>query len=91
MTYERWSDKELTALATLMQDTNDQVREINGSVKRHDEEIFGRKNSPGLKKEVSEIHDFMVSTKASVRTLIVLVSAIGIVNIIAIINLTRSI
>lgn len=91
MTYERWSDKELASLSKLAKDTNEQVRKINSQVRRHNEEIFGRENSPGLKKEVSEIHDFMVSSKASVRTLIVLVSAIGIVNIIAIINLTRSI
>ena len=70
----------------MVRETNTQVKEINGHVRRHQEEIFGKDNQPGLKLEVDEIHDFMIGTKSSVKTIITLTSiigAIGMTNLIA--------
>lgn len=85
MEHELWMNSQLKGLYDLVQETNTQVKEINGHVRRHQEEIFGIDNQPGLRLEVDEIHDFMIGTKSSVKTIITLVSAIGIANLIALI------
>lgn len=85
MEHELWMNSQLKGLYDLVQETNTQVKEINGHVRRHQEEIFGVNNQPGLRLEVDEIHDFMIGTKSSVKTIITLVSAIGIANLIALI------
>ena len=60
---------------------------INGTVKRHDEEIFGDddKGTTGLRLEMDEIHDLIISVRAAFWTLLVIVGALGLGNIAAII------
>ena len=82
----RQSDRELEELFTLMKQTRDQITIMNGTVKRHNEEIFGVANGKcGLVREVDDIHDFVVTTKSSVKTIVTIVSAIGIANLVALI------
>jgi len=81
----RQSDRDWEEMFTLVKQTRDQVAEMNGSVRRHNEEIFGGNNQPGLRHEVDDCHDFMVSTKSGVKAIVTLLSLIGVVNIIALI------
>lgn len=85
MEHELWMNSQLEGLYELVRETNTQVKEINGYVRRHQEEIFGVDNQPGLRLEVDEIHDYMIGTKSAVKTIITLMSAIGIANLIALI------
>ena len=88
----RQADRELEELFTLMKQTRDQITEMNGTVRRHNEEIFGLPNGKcGLVREVDEIHDFVVTTKSSVKTIVTIVSIIGIANIIALVMLMANI
>lgn len=83
--------EDLDKLYTLMLDTNNRVKEMNGAIDRHNEEIFGSSNSPGLRREMDEIHDFMIGTKSAAKTLIALISVIGIANLIALLVMITSI
>jgi hypothetical protein len=85
----RQSDRELEKLFTLMKQTRDQITEMNGTVRRHNEEIFGLPEAGkcGLVREVDDIHDFVVTTKSSVKTIVTIVSIIGVANIIALVML----
>ena len=83
MEQESWMNSQLERLYELAQETNTQVREINGHVKRHQEEIFGIDNHPGLRQEVDEIHDYMIGTKSAVKTVVTVISLIGVANLVA--------
>lgn len=63
---------------------DDQCKQINGSVKRHDEEIFGDENkgTPGLKSTVAGLVEFMVQVKTAIVVIVTLLSLIGITNLV---------
>ncbi len=63
------------------------LKELNGTVSRHNEELFGNQNAVGIIKEVSEFHDFVVSSKTGFKIMITLLSAVGIGNVILLITL----
>jgi hypothetical protein len=65
------------------------IQDMNGSVKRHDEEIFGddRKKTPGLVKDVAEIKDTILTARTVIRTLWAVAIFLGVTNIAAIIVL----
>ncbi len=68
----------------VLKDTRAQVREINGKVTRHDEEIFGSdaNSTQGLISSVSELHDFRVSVQTAIRVIVVLLGLIGVTNLV---------
>ena len=84
---QAWNDRQMEEMFVLVKQTRDQVMIQNGTIKRHNEEIFGNNNYPGLRKEVDECHDFVIATRSSVKTIVTLVSVIGIANIIAVVLL----
>lgn len=67
----------------LLKDTHGQLQGINGSVRRHDEEIFGceNHNTPGLIQEVSELQALALQAKTAVRVVVALIALVGITNI----------
>ncbi len=68
----------------VLYDVSDKVDEINGTVKRHDEEIFGNsaKSTKGLIKAIAELHDFRVSVQTAIRVIVVLLGLIGVTNLV---------
>ena len=59
------------------------LKEINGSVKRHDEEIFGseKHGTAGLKKNQTEVMLFIAQLRTTARVVIGLIVVLGISNI----------
>ena len=72
-------------------DIKDQLKEMNGTIARHNEELFGNQNSPGVIKKVEDLHDFVVSTKSATKVLVTIVSIVGVGNIILIISLVSKV
>ncbi len=60
-----------------------QCKEINGFVKRHEEEIFGSEDhkTSGLKPEVSDLKLLAIQVKTAIRVVVVLIGLVGITNI----------
>ena len=79
--------QELEPLTAEVHRVANQVSAINGSVARHDEEIFGdeRTKTVGLREEMNAMHDLVVSLKASARTLQYLIGILGVGNIAAVV------
>ncbi len=75
--------KVLEAMQAELHGIHAQLVKINGSVQRHDEEIFGSKpkSTIGLRREMRGMHDLVVSATAAARTLKYLVSLLGIGNL----------
>ena len=61
------------------------MKDINGTVRRHNEEIFGdsNKGTRGLRLEMDEIHDMLVAARAAARTVKWLAATFGGGNLIA--------
>ena len=61
-----------------------QVRGINGSVKRHEEEIFGseKNHTTGLKETMDQMVEFKTQIKAGIAVVVVLLTIIGVSNLI---------
>jgi len=94
----READSHLTQVIKLVRDTNsrtiiidERLKEINGTVSRHNEELFGNQHTVGVVRELEEIHDFMVSTKSGIKIMITLLSAVGIGNVLLLISLVSKI
>lgn len=73
----------------VLYDVRDQVEEINGTVKRHDEEIFGSntKSTKGLVTGYEQLHDFEVAIRTGIKVIITLLSILGITNIVLLFRL----
>ena len=82
-----WTERHMEEMFVMVKETRDQLKEQNGTISRHNEEIFGTQNHPGLRHEMDECHDFVVATKSSVKTITALVSIIGLANITAVVLL----
>ncbi len=67
----------------LLKDTYDLAKETNGSVQRHDEEIFGseEKKTTGLKKNQSDLLLFAAQLRTAIRVVGVFIALIGVANI----------
>jgi len=63
------------------------LKEINGTIERHSEELFGNNSTKGVIAELSELHDYAVSTKSAIKVIVTLVSLIGIGNIVLMVTL----
>ncbi len=65
-----------------------EVKETNGMVKRHDEEIFGNPehNINGIKFDVRNLKIFAIQTKTIARVAIVVVAFFGATNILILIR-----
>jgi len=66
--------------------TENHLVKIQSGVMRLEEEVFGdkEKGTPGLKTEMSEVHDFMVQWKTAFKIIIWLLGFVGIGNIVLI-------
>ena len=64
------------------------LKAINGTVARHDEEIFGSEeyHTPGLKKNQTEIMVFVASLRTTARVIGVLIAVLGISNVLILIR-----
>lgn len=67
-----------------LKDVRVQVTGINGSVKRHDEEIFGHEgnNTVGLKAQMSELNVFKTQIKTGIAVMVFLLAVIGVSNLV---------
>lgn len=67
----------------VLKDVRAQVRAINGTVTRHDEEIFGdpSRQVVGSKKSIEELNRLALQVKTAVRVIVALVAVVGITNI----------
>lgn len=88
---QAWNNRQMEEMFTMVKQTRDQLMEQNGTIKRHDEEIFGTQNRTGLRREVDECHDFVVGTKSSIKTIVTIVSVIGLANLLALVLLVANI
>lgn len=61
-----------------------QCVQINGSVRRHDEEIFGDedKGTVGMKTTVAGLVEFMVQVKTAIVVIVTLLTMIGVTNLV---------
>ncbi len=75
---------------TVLYDTRKQVREINGSVKRHDEEIFGDKSNHTI--GLIEVKEQFLEFRTQIRTgIVIIVTLLGLLGVSNLILLFRSI
>jgi len=67
----------------LLKATHEQLQGINGSVKRHDEEIFGcpDHSTVGLIQDVTELQSLALQARTAVRVVVALIALVGITNI----------
>jgi len=65
-----------------------EVKEMNGLVRRHDEEIFGNPDheTVGLKSDVRALKVFAIQAKTIVRVAIAVVAFFGVTNILILIR-----
>lgn len=85
--------RELEPLTAETHRLANEVASLNGTVRRHDEEIFGHQDrgTAGLRTQVAEMHDLIVSVRAAARTLAWIISILGVSNIVAIVFAMRNV
>lgn len=66
------------------QKTNKHLSEINGTVARHNEEIFGNNATQGLVPRVRQNEEYIIQVKAVTRAIVALMAIVGVTNIIMI-------
>ncbi len=69
-----------------------EVRETNGMVKRHDEEIFGsaEHETVGIKSDVRALKVFVIQAKTVIRLAIAVVAFFGVTNVLILIKANGS-
>lgn len=83
MTTERRENAFTEEDRAVLKDVRAQVRAINGTVTRHDEEIFGdpSRQVVGSKKNIEELNRLALQAKTAFRVVVGLVALVGITNI----------